>query len=284
MITKAQQFAVHIVTRFQTVHDRANTLLAECPTPEARAAALVEIIHSVECSISEFAEAWRQHWAYQAFAEMSPHLYRQTPDHNPYAVAVWRHDAPGRGGAEFSYMVGQVSDLIDPVNLRWGMKNLGTFAFMRAIEHEDEPHPTRVQSAIYAIKRKAAYADLSRQVLRRWLPKSLHHLIREARKQKEVPKASLLNQLWQNGMPEAREIPIGDFDLIRKRQIRGPEWYQKATKAELWVMTLSADERKHLAAYIDPLMFYKAVIGTFHPDQVPDLIAPQQRMRTMRMF
>lgn len=282
MLTPTQRFAAHIVARFQPVRDRVNTLLAEYPTPEARAAALVESIYSVECSISEFAEAWRGHWAYTAFAETMPHLYTQTPDYDPYAVAVWRHDAPGRAGREYSYMIGQISTLIDPINVRWGEKNLGAFAFMRSIEHNDEPHPTRVQSVVYAVKRRAAYTDLSRRILRRWLPKSLHRLIIDVRRKHGWRKQQYVcdGRDAQMGTPLTSE----HVNAIYHNPRLGPDWFTSRTKAELWALFLPDADRALLSHYIDPIAFYNVVICKYHPDQVTDLINAETRMRTMPMF
>lgn len=105
-----------------------------------------------------------------------------------------------------------------------------------------------------------AYA--SRLKLREWLPTKLHPLIKTVRHVNSHGKVNVFGTLRDAG---------------------DPDW--KLTKPQLWAKRYITDEqRAALEKWIDPAVFWKAVIGDYHPESIPDLINPDKRMEQMRLF
>jgi hypothetical protein len=205
--------------------------------------------------IRQFDSAWCAHPSYEDCNSRDPL--------NPHVRAVFKHP-PGRGGKEFSFVIGSMQDLISPQNIRWATRSLGDFHCLAPMESDTPVHPHKILSLSYSLN-GAGFVFTARMRLKELLPKHLHRFISEARRVNRKPKHWFLSS--------------GDPATDKRLKESQPEWYRKKSKGELWVeLGLKEQDRKEIRLIMDPLDFWECATGRVHPDDI------ESRLNQLRLF
>lgn len=227
----------------------------------------LEAIVQLETGIRRLWEHWQGHPDFERINQALP----QSP-HDPHVMGAFKHPTPGINGATHSYIITTFNDLLAPMTMRWAKKTFGEFDYLTAVPYEITDLSDSRQSFLSFDLNGSSKARYGRLRLKQLLPKKLHKLCRLARRWAATPKRAHLD----SNMPGFFSLSHQEKLKISRSKSLQPDWYRNASKAELWVkFVLEPEDRKELAKWIDPVTFYRAATGEYHPDDIYALIMPR---------